>query len=143
MTLEEEYEEHMKPFHDIIGCAFKSHNWFHTGLHEDTYEVGLKIELEELGYSVLQQHEFNVWYKGKMTEKKFRMDLVVQTENHGNIILELKALDSVGEKERNQLFNYMRLTHTQYGILINFGKKKVYSERYRYDEITNECERME
>lgn len=130
-----------KPFKDVYACACKAHNWFKAGLHEDTYEVGLKLELEDLGYDIKEQQEFNVWYKGQITKKKFRMDLCVCDENVGNIVLELKALQTVGEKELRQLHNYMRLTNTKYGMLINFGNK-VYSEIWRYDEQTNKCYRM-
>ncbi len=136
MDLLEEYNKIYQPFHDIIGAAYSSANWFKHGLHENVYEVGLKIELEEKGYIVHQQEEFPLYYKGRITPKKFRMDLVVESEQMGNIILELKALNAVDDSHRRQLCSYMRLTQTQYGMLINFSPTRVYSERFEYD-ITN------
>lgn len=38
-----------------------------------------------------------------------------------------------------QLFNYMRLTKKPIGLLINFGQSSLQSERYGYNEETNEC----
>jgi len=109
------------------------------GMHEDVYEVGMRIELEKKGYIVHQQEEFPVYYKGELTNKKFRIDLAIETLRIGNIIIELKAINRVEDKQRHQLWSYMRLTNTQYGILINFSPNGVYSECYEYDVITNSC----
>jgi len=131
-----------KPFHDIIGAAFESANWFKHGMQESVYEVGLKFELEAMGYTVHQQEEFPVYYKGIKTNKKYRMDLVVETKEMGNIILELKAINAVDDSHRRQLCSYMRLTQTRYGMLLNFSPQRVYSERYEYDFSTNKFNKI-
>ena len=38
-----------------------------------------------------------------------------------------------------ELFNYMRLTRTPIGLLINFGQPSLEGERYMLIEETNEC----
>ncbi|MBO4810880.1 MAG: GxxExxY protein [Prevotella sp.] len=51
-----------------------------------------------------------------------------------NIILELKAVNFADKEHRRQLWNYMNLTHIHYGMLINFGPDRLFSEWYqRYD----------
>ena len=67
-----------KVFSDIVGCAFRSYNYFHWGFDEIVYEAGLKAELEDLGYEVFRQQEFPIYYKGRPTEVNRRMDLVVR-----------------------------------------------------------------
>lgn len=57
------------------------------------------------------------------------MDLV-----NDNIILELKAVSFADKEHRKQLFNYMNLTHTPYGMLINFGPQGLFSEWYERTE---------
>ena len=43
----------------------------------------------------------------------------------------------VGE-HRAQLFNYMKITNTHFGILINFGEpQRLHAEKYMYNELTN------
>ena len=49
------------------------------------------------------------------------------------IIVELKSLDSVSSEQRAQLFNYMRITGHDRGLLVNFGEKRLRAERYLYD----------
>lgn len=60
------------------------------------------------------------------------MDLVI----NNNIIVELKAISTIGTPHRKQLFNYMNLTHIPYGMIINFGGDSLYSEWYYRDEKT-------
>lgn len=130
-------------FANIVGCAFKSYNYFHWGVDELVYEAGLKAELEELGYVVLRQQEFPVYYKGKPTEVSRRIDLVVQDRVLGNIIVELKALDYVGDIQRRQLWSYMKLLNNRYGMLVNFGPKGVYSENWKLgDTPDSHCVRV-
>ena len=137
MDLLAEYNKKMQPFFDIIGAAYESQKWFKQGLQESVYEVGLNIELEKKGYNVIKQQEFQIWYKGQPTDRKYRMDLVVATPYIGNIIVELKALNAIDDRQRKQLWSYLRLTNTKYGILINFGPQSVYSEKWEYDSETD------
>ena len=71
-------------------------------------------------------------------DQTYRMDLVA----NGNIILELKAVKFVDKEHRRQLFNYMHLTHTEYGMLINFGGDSLFSEWYRRDSISGDIEKI-
>jgi len=139
MDLLADYKDKMQPIKDIIGAAFDSVNWYKKGMHEDIYEVGMRIELEEKGYLVHQQEEFPVYYKGKVTSKVFRLDLAIDTPRIGTVIIELKAINRIEDKQRHQLWSYMRLTNTKYGVLINFSPSGVYSELYEYDSVTNSC----
>ena len=101
----------------IIGAAIAVHKEFGPGLLESVYEVCLMQEMEENGLKVASQVELPLWYKGKLTDKKFRIDLLVEDE----IIVELKAVDSLLPIHEAQLLTYMRLTNKHLGLLINFN----------------------
>ena len=47
-------------------------------------------------------------------------------------MVELKSVASLLPEHRAQLFNYMRITGTLRGILVNFGEKSLRAERYLY-----------
>ena len=129
-------------FSVIVGSAFEAYNYYHAGMDEMVYEAGLMVELEQKRFVVHRQEEFPVYYKGLPTPVKRRMDLVVSDRDLGHIILELKALDYVGDIQRRQLWSYMKLTNTRFGMLINFGPKGVYSENWELNEETGECVRF-
>lgn len=133
----------VKVFSDIVGCAFRAYNYFHWGVDELVYEAGLKAELEELGYQVLRQQEFPIYYKGKPTEVNRRIDVVVRDEVLGFVILELKALEYIYDVQRAQLWSYMKLLNNKYGMLINFSPKGVYSENWMLgSDIKDKCIRV-
>ena len=132
-----------KMYSDIVGCAFKSYNYFHWGVDELVYEAGLKAELEELGYYVHRQREFPIYYKGKPTEVKRRMDLVVEHNVLGYVIIELKAIDYISDVQRRQLWSYLKLLNNKYGMLINFSERGVYSENWMLgDTVQDKCVRV-
>lgn len=126
----------------IVGCAFKSYNYFHNGVDELTYEAGLYCELKDAGFGVHRQELFPIYYKGRPTPVKRKIDLVATEPNLGYIVLELKCINYVGDEHRRQLWSYMKLQHIRYGMLINFSPKGVYSESWILDEETGKCQRL-
>ena len=125
-------------FRDITGVAMKVYNKYRPGLLESAYEAALKYLLELDGYKVERQKFLPIYWDDVRLDQDYRMDLVV----NGNIILELKAVNFVDKEHRRQLFNYMHLTHTEYGMVINFGGDSLFSEWYRRDPITGEIEKI-
>lgn len=126
----------------ITGCAFAAYNYWHAGVDELVYEAGLCCELEDADYIVHRQEEFPIYYKGRPSRVKRRFDLVVSDSELGNIVIELKALDTVGDAQRAQLWSYLRLTNSPFGMLINFSPNGVYSERWGYDPSSQKCFRF-
>lgn len=57
-----------------------------------------------------------------------------------NVIVECKAVTKLSNEHRAQLFNYMRLTKTKAGILVNFAPAFMEVERYFFDAETNEIQ---
>lgn len=140
---EQEFTDKRRAMCDTItGCAFKAYNYWHSGVDELVYEAGLCCELEDTGLFVHRQEEFPIYYKGRASKVHRRFDLVVTDRELGNIILELKALNTIGEVQRKQLWSYLRLTNCPFGMLINFSPNGVYSERWGYDERTQRCYRF-
>ena len=115
-----EHNKKYEFFSDITGEAMRVHRKFHSGLLESAYEAALKYLLEQKGYKVERQKPLPIYWDDVKLDQDYRMDLVV----NDNIILELKAVSFVDKEHRRQLFNYMHLTHTRYGMLINFGSEQ-------------------
>ena len=109
MTEQEFTQSVYHMFSQIVGCAFASFNYFHENVDELTYEAGLYCELVDAGFVVHRQEEFPIYYKGRPSPVRRKMDLVVTDPNLGNILLELKALNYVGDEQRRQLWSYMKL----------------------------------
>ena len=85
-----------------------------------------------------RQKYLPIFWDDVKLDQDYRMDLVV----NDNIILELKAVNFVDKEHRRQLFNYMHLTHTEYGMIINFGSDSLFAKWYRRDAFTGEIEKV-
>ncbi len=114
-------ETNDKPFqqegYDLMAAAFEVYNDLGHGFTEDIYQDALETELTDRGIPFLAQAEIVVFNKGKPLRKKLRPDLLV----FGEIIGELKAVNSLTSEHEAQLLNYLKATGKQVGYLINFG----------------------
>ena len=108
----------------IIGAAMSVHSELGSGLLEPLYQEAFSIELKERGIANEREKEVKCYYKNYLLEKTYKVDILVE-----NIILELKSVKELLPEHRAQLFNYMRLTKSPVGLLINFGNKHLQGER--------------
>ena len=129
-----DYTKYRDLVYKIIGAAMEVHGELGYGLLEPVYQEALSRELDIRHINNVREKEIEIYYKGVKMDKFYKMDLVVD-----DIIVELKAVESVVPEHRAQLFNYLRLTQKPIGILINFGESNLHSERYIYDKDSNEC----
>ena len=127
----------LEPMRRITGIAMKVHTEYKPGLLENAYEAAMEYLLKQDEHQVERQKLLPIFWKDVQLEQTYRMDLVVD-----GIIVELKAVKHTTDEHVRQLWNYMHLTHTQYGMLINFGADRLYSAWYRRDPITGMIEKV-
>ena len=127
-------KDYKEAVYKIIGAAMTVHREMNWGLLEPVYNEALYIELLDRGIESEREKPLPCYYKGRLLEKHYQMDLVVD-----DIVVELKSVGKIVSAHRAQLFNYLRLTKKPIGLLINFGTSRLQGERYAYFEDTNEC----
>ena len=108
----------------VIGCAFTVGNKLGCGFLEKVYEKALVYELRKSGLRVKQQFEINIYYDGIIVGE-YAADLLVE----GCVLVELKALRTMGDKEIAQCLNYLKATKLTLCLLINFGNPRVEVKR--------------
>ncbi|MBK8520789.1 MAG: GxxExxY protein [Ferruginibacter sp.] len=102
----------------IIQAFYKVYNMLGYGFLEKVYENAMFIELTALGFKVEKQKRIIVYYFGNVVGD-YNADLIVEDI----ITVELKANECLVEENENQLINYLKATHIEVGLLLNFGKK--------------------
>lgn len=123
----------------IIGAAMEVYNELGWGLLEPIYQEALKMELDLQGINAEREVKIQCYYKKHKMEKFYSIDLKVD-----DVIIELKAVSELSSEHRSQLFNYMRLTQSPIGLLINFGSSDfLQGERYMLDLESGECYRLD
>jgi len=126
-----EYNARLEPLRVITGIAMKVHGKYRPGLLESAYEAAMAYLLQRDGHVVERQKFLPIYWDDVQLDQTYRMDLVVD-----GIICELKAVSHTTPEHVRQLWNYMHLTHTEYGMLINFGAENLYSVWYRRNPVT-------
>jgi len=101
---------------EVIAAFFEVYNYFKPGYLEAVYAGGLAIELRERGIVFRREARLEVLYKGRIAGI-YRPDFLVEER----LVLELKSCAVVGELDRRQLLNYLRVTSIPLGLLLHFG----------------------
>ncbi len=109
----------------LLGMAFKIHNILGPGLLESAYEEALCVELLKENIPYCRQKPYPLYYRGELIGS-YIADLVVNDE----IILELKAVQSLSRVMEAQTINYLKLSNLEVGYLINFRNIKVDWKRF-------------
>ena len=105
------------PFtHALIGAALAVHKEFGPGFLEAVYQEALSKELARQGILHEREVAIAVQYKGEVLDAFYRADFVAD-----EVLLELKAISSLGRVEEAQLLHYLKATGLRTGLLINFG----------------------
>ena len=99
----------------VIGAAIEVHRTLGPGYTENVYEEALCIEIANQNISFERQFKVAVEYKGRKVGEG-RLDLSVAKI----LPVELKAVDSLAAIHQAQLISYLKMTHLQLGLLINF-----------------------
>jgi GxxExxY protein len=113
--------------HPIIGAAVEVQRVLGVGLLESAYAGALAIELAARGLRFEREVPIAAAYKGVSIGLGYRADFIVE----GAVILELKAMDDVGDVHRAQLLSYLRLSGLKLGLLINFHAFPVFKGIHR------------
>lgn len=111
--------------YQINGAIFEVNRVLGAGFLEKVYENALLIELIDRGLKAENQIPIKVQYKGKEVGEYYA-DIVVENQ----VILELKALDSLQKIHEAQLLNYLKATGYKIGLLVNFTHPKAEIKRF-------------
>jgi GxxExxY protein len=103
--------------HAIIGAAMEVHRQLGPGFLEAVYQEAMAVELTERGISYMRELDLPVHYKGRRLSCTYRADFVC----YDSVIVELKALQMLSGIEEAQILNYLKVTHLERGLLLNFG----------------------
>src|SRR5213594_602285 len=108
----------------IVGSAIEVLNTLGHGLVEKPYENALVVEFGLRKIPFRQQPSFDVLYKGRQVGL-FVPDLIA----FDTIVVDTKVLDRITDHEKGLMLNYLRITNSRVGVILNFKRPKLEWER--------------
>lgn len=106
--------------------SFTIHRYHRHGHLEKIYENALTNRLRKTGVEVSQQHPLRVLDEDGTLLGDYQADLFVA----GRLIVELKAVKCIADEHVAQLLGYLRSSHIETGLLINFGAPILFVKKY-------------
>ena len=92
--------------YSITGAAMQVYNTLGAGFLEAVYQEALAIELTKRGIPYEREKDLKIYYDGQELKQTYRADFVC----YDNIIVEIKAVASLNDSHRSQVFNYLKAT---------------------------------
>jgi GxxExxY protein len=102
--------------HSVIGAFYEVFNVLGFGFFEHLYSEALERELKSRGHVVSREVTVRVRYKGAVIGVQ-RLDMIVD----GTLVVEVKATSALHRDATRQLFNYLRATGLELGLLLHFS----------------------
>ncbi|NVM25724.1 MAG: GxxExxY protein [Desulfobacterales bacterium] len=109
----------------INGAIFEVNRELGAGFLEKVFENALLVELIRRGIKAESQVPIKVKYKG-VEVGEYYADIVVENQ----VIVEIKAVDSLQKIHEAQLLNYLKATGYKIGLLVNFTHPKAEVKRF-------------
>ncbi len=116
-----------KDIYNVVGVAMEVYNTLGRGMAEPIYQECMAREFKRRGMIAEREKPLYTYYKDELLDKLYFADFY-----YNNIVVELKSVEEINADHRAQLFNYMRISKQQRGILFNFGETSLHTERYLY-----------
>jgi len=109
----------------IIGACLEVYNNLGNGFLEAVYAEALEKEFALCNIPYTREKEFSLHYKGFKLKKTYKVDFYC----YDSIIVELKAVENIIPVHISQLINYLKLSNSETGLLINFGNTSLQYKR--------------
>ena len=116
----------------IIGGFFEVYNTLGFGFLENVYKIALQRELGARGHGVAREVAVPVMYKGEEISRQ-RLGMIVD----GKIVVETKSSYDLHKGARRQLFNYLKATNMEIGLLLHFGPVARFYREVRFNTGSN------
>ncbi len=118
--------EIMKLCDVVRQTGYEIHCYLRHGHLEKVYENALAHRLRKQGIKVQTQCDLSVYDEDGALIGLMTADMLIEDA----LIAELKAVKTLTSENIAQLLGYLRASHIEHGLLINFGSPKYEIKKY-------------
>jgi GxxExxY protein len=116
---------HQRLTQSVIGAFYEVYNWLGFGFLEHIYILALERELRSRGHQVRREAGVCVMYKGEELAYQ-RLDMLIDEA----LIVEVKSTVELHKGANRQIYNYLRATSLEIGLLLHFGPEPKFYRSY-------------
>lgn len=116
--------------YSVIGAFFKVYNALGFGFLEHLYVMALERELRAQGHRVAREVGVCVMYNGEELGNQ-RLDMIVDDK----VIVETKSTYDLHKAAQRQVYNYLKATRLEVGLLLHFGPEPRYFRVYCPNQV--------
>ena len=109
----------------IVGLCMEVHNNLGKGHNEKVYGDALEIEFKLHNIEYVREQKYTIEYKGILLPSYYYSDFTL----YNNVILEIKAIQTLSSSETKQVLNYLAASKCHLGLLVNFGENSLKYKR--------------
>lgn len=123
----------------VIGAAMEVHRELGGGFLEAVYQDALAVEFAARNIPFEREKMLQVRYKGGILQSFYKADFIC----FGGVLVECKAIQSIGPVECAQVLNYLRITGIRRALIANFSPRSLEYKRLIQSPETlcaNQCE---
>jgi GxxExxY protein len=102
--------------YEIVGLCMEVHNTLGKGHNEKVYGDALEFEFKLNKIDYIREQKYTIEYKGIQLSSYYYSDFTL----YNNIILEIKAIQTLTSSETKQVLNYLAASKNKIGLLVNF-----------------------
>jgi GxxExxY protein len=118
--------------HSVIGAFFDVYNTLGFGFLEHIYVMALERELIARKHRVAREVAVRVRYKGHDLAEQ-RLDMIVDEK----LVVETKSTHELHKSANRQVYNYLRSTNLEVGLLLHFGPEARFYRMIHRHKKTN------
>ena len=111
--------------YSIIGLCMEVHKVLGKGHNENVYGDALEYEFKMNNIPYEREKQYNINYKDIVLPRNYFSDFTV----FGEIILEIKAIQTLTSSETKQVLTYLAASKNKIGLLVNFGEDSLKYKR--------------
>ena len=111
--------------YEIVGLCMEVHNSLGKGHNEKVYGDALEFEFKLNKIDYIREQKYTIEYKGIQLPSYYYSDFTI----YNNIILEIKAIQTLTSSETKQVLNYLAASKCNLGLLVNFGEDSLKYKR--------------
>ncbi|SNR37029.1 GxxExxY protein [Lutibacter flavus] len=110
----------------VIGACINVHKKLGNGFSESAYRKAVEIEFLNTNIPYEQEKKLPIYYDGELLDEFFIADFVC----FDSVLLDIKSVPNIDAQMQQQVFNYLKSSPLEVGMLINFGEKSLKWKRF-------------